>query len=82
MLREKLGKLGDALTMLHIGLTGKAREIKEDENAMEVVQVVMLLAVGVIAIAAVWAGVNGLLGEIWGWVTGSASKQSLSLSTP
>ena len=47
-------------------------EIKNDENAMEVIQVVMLIAVGVLAIAAVWAGVNGLLEQWWGQITGSS----------
>ena len=79
MLREKTGKLWDGLATLYTMLSFKAREIKEDESAMEVIQVVMLVAVGVIAIAAVWAGVNGLLATWWEAITNASGVQQTTL---
>jgi hypothetical protein len=59
--------------MLHRKLTELFVGLKGDENAMEVIQVVMLIAVGVLAIVAIWAGVNGLLEEWWGIITGAGN---------
>jgi hypothetical protein len=68
--------LRDSFTTVCIGAQREANEIKNDENAMEVIQVVMLIAVGVLAIAAVWAGVNGLLEQWWEQITGASSGNS------
>jgi len=73
MLRIKLGKFLDSLTMLYIGANRKINEIKEDEDAMEIIQVVMIIAVGVLAIVAVWAGINGFLEDLWDKITGSGA---------
>ena len=79
---KKLGGLCDALSLTAIAAQSKAREIKreirEDEHAMEVIQVVMIIAVGVIAIAAIWAGVNGLLKYWWDAILGGAKTQNLT----
>ncbi|MDR2357390.1 MAG: hypothetical protein LBD92_04830 [Oscillospiraceae bacterium] len=72
MLHEKLGSARDTLTAAYIKTVRKINEIRRDEDAMEVIQVVMIIAVGVLAIAAVWAGVNGLLEDIWRKITGAA----------
>ena len=69
---EKSRTLRDFLTMLFIRVDDKVADFKKDEDAMEVIQVVMLVAVGVLAIAAVWAGVNGLLEDWWEQITGAA----------
>ena len=76
MLSSKIRKLCDSFSTVCIGAKCKADELKNDENAMEVIQVVMLIAVGVLAIAAVWAGVNGLLESWWLQITGGASGNS------
>jgi hypothetical protein len=74
MLYEKFFRLTDRLGMFLIKAHCKADEIKRDENAMEVIQVVMLIAVGVLAIVAVWAGVNGFLTDIWEIITGGQDR--------
>ena len=78
---KKLGVLCDALMLAVITAQSKTREIKreirEDEHAMEVIQVVMIIAVGVIAIAAIWAGVNGLLKYWWDAILGHGGTQEL-----
>ena len=71
MLRNALGKLWDSLLIPFVKADRAVRELKEDENAMEVIQVVMLIAVGVLAIVAIWAGVNGLLEEFWDMIMGA-----------
>ncbi|MDR1131007.1 MAG: hypothetical protein LBL15_01125 [Oscillospiraceae bacterium] len=81
MLGKKLRTLRDSLAMMYVGTNRKIREIKEDENAMEVIQVVMLIAVGVLAITAVWAGVNGLLEEWWTIITGQETPGRPELPT-
>ena len=79
---KKLGSLCDALLLAVIAAQSRAREIKSDEQAMEVIQVVMLIAVGVIAIAAIWAGVNGLLREWWAAIMGARGIQDTSTGIP
>ena len=81
MLRNKIKKLNDSFTALCIGVKCKIEGLKNDEDAMEVIQVVMIIAVGVIAIAAVWAGVNGLLKTWWEKITGvdTGSQETFKL---
>ncbi|MDR2904221.1 MAG: hypothetical protein LBU77_06920 [Clostridiales bacterium] len=68
-----LKKLNDYMVMGYIKAMSKVDEIKEDENAMEVIQVVMIMAIGVIAVAAIWLGTNRLLEGWWGDITQKAS---------
>ena len=82
MKRKTLGNLYDSLTGKIVGAHRTVNEIKENEDAMEVIQVVMLIAVGVIAIAAVWAGVNGLLEQWWGMITGASGGSGGPSLTP
>ena len=82
MLRKKLTQLYDSLTMGMIKARAAWSEIKEDERAMEVIQVVMLIAVGVLAIYAVWAGVNGLLEKWWGQITGASTGSGPNIPKP
>ena len=82
MKRSIFCKLRDMLTLRIVGARNAADEIKQDEQAMEVIQVVMLIAVGVIAIAAVWAGVNGLLEQWWNMITGSSGGSGGPSLTP
>ncbi len=72
---KRISSLYDALLMGVVKAQTAWREVKEDENAMEVIQVVMLIAVGVIAIAAIWAGVNGLLKQWWDAILGKSGVQ-------
>jgi hypothetical protein len=70
---KRVRTLYDSLALAYVGAKLKAEEVKKDEKAMEVIQVVMLIAVGVLAIAAVWAGVNGLLEDWWHQITGNST---------
>ena len=79
MLKNKLRKLFDSLEAVCIGARCKTVELKNDEKAMEVIQVVMLIAVGVLAIVAVWAGVNGLLKDWWDMITGAEAPPPIKL---
>ena len=79
MLKEKLGRLYDSVMVATLRARLAWGEVKEGEDAMEVIQVVMLIAVGVIAIAAVWAGVNGLLKDWWEAITEGAKVQNTTL---
>ena len=76
MLREKVRKLQDSLLMLCIKAKSKAMELREDENAMEVIQVVILIAVGVVIIIAVWAAINGLLEKWWAIIIGQEPPET------
>ena len=42
-----------------------AEELKNDENGMEIVQVVLLILVGVLAIVMVWGFLGTWLGELF-----------------
>jgi len=75
MLREKVRKLQDSLLLLFIKTKSKVMELREDENAMEVIQVVILIAVGVIIILAVWAAIDGLLQEWWDIIRGVKPRE-------
>ena len=82
MPKETLRNLHHSLTMMMIRVRIRWSELKTDEDAMEVIQVVMLIAVGVIAIAAVWAGVNGLLEKWWAMITGASGGSGGPNLTP
>ena len=71
MFQKTIEKLRKTITSLCTNISHVLRKVKGDENAMEVIQVVMLIAVGVLAIVAVWAGINGLLEKWWGMITGA-----------
>lgn len=75
MLTKKMRSISDLFFMSYVRTKCQAHEIKNDEDAMEVIQVVMLIAVGVLAIAAVWAGVSGLLTDLWEQITGNATLE-------
>ena len=79
MVKEKLGKLYETLTASAIRTKTTLDGIKEDERAMEIIQVVMLIAVGVIAIAAVWTATNGLLATWWAAITAASGTQETVL---
>ena len=71
MTHKKVKKLLDLFAVAYIAANLKSKELKDNEDAMEVIQVVMLIAVGVLAITAVWAGINGYLEQLWGLITGA-----------
>ena len=77
MLKKMRESMKDVCVKSHC----KKEEFKADENAMEVIQVVMIIAVGVIAIAAVWAGVNGLLAQWWEQIVGVQAPPPITLPT-
>ena len=60
-----LKKLNSWFTMLCIKGKSKTEELKNDVSGMEVIQVVILVAVGVILVGALIALIGPLLAEWW-----------------
>ena len=67
-----MGKIIIALTMLFLKAKSKMDELKNDVSGMEVIQVVILVAVGVILIAALIALIGPLLADWWEAITEGA----------
>ena len=88
MLRKGLAVLGDAAMMAYVVVRTKistvAREIKEDVSGMEIIQVVMIIAIGVIAVSAVWVVLGDLIKQLWTQVTNASGniKSDYSLQGP
>ena len=81
MLKKGLEMIGDAATTAYVAIRTKlsatARELKEDVSGMEIIQVVMIIAIGVVAVAAVWIVLGDLIQERWGQVTGATDRMHL-----
>ena len=76
MKKGMISRLYDSLALMVIRTRMAVSDLRENEEAMEVIQVVMLIAVGVLAIAAVWAGVNGLLEKWWTLITNPSNTKT------
>ena len=48
-------------------------DLQKDERAMEIVQVVLLVLVGVLLILALWAVMSGWLANLWERITGTST---------
>ena len=76
MLRKGMEVISDATTMAYVAIRTKirttAREIKEDVSGMEIIQVVMIIAIGVIAVSAVWVVLGDLIKDLWEQVTNAS----------
>ena len=65
-MRQKLNML---LIMISAKLRNSAYDFKKDEQGLEVVQVVLIVLIGVLLIAALWAVLSGWLQELWAQIT-------------
>ena len=85
MLRKKLELVKDTMNMTYIkatnGAKAAARGLKEDVSGMEIIQVVMIIAIGVLAVAAVWVVLGDLIGELWKQIGTSGKLDPLDLTT-
>jgi Flp pilus assembly pilin Flp len=66
-----LQKLRDFPLAGYLSLKGLARDLKEDERGLEVVQVVLIILVGVLLVVALWGVLSGWLGDLWNRITGA-----------
>jgi len=62
-------KLEAAAFTVIMSIKGFFADIKNDESGMEIVQVVLLILVGVLAIVAIWGVLDGWLGDLWDRIT-------------
>jgi hypothetical protein len=69
-----LYKINTAVLTAVIGLKCFFSNLKNDERGMEVVQVVMLILVGVLAITMVWGLLSGWLNDLWVIIIGKGSE--------
>ena len=60
--------------MAYLAMTGAVRDLKEDERGLEVVQVVLIVLVGVLLIAALYGVLSGWLEQLWNSITGSGNS--------
>ena len=49
-------------------------DLRKDERGMEIVQVVLLILVGVLAIVLIWGLLQGWLIDLWNQIIGKASE--------
>lgn len=65
----------DALILLGVlGIKRFFGELKKDEGAMEVVQVVLLVLVAVLAVVLIWGFLSGWLQDLFDIITGKAGE--------
>ncbi|MDR0935114.1 MAG: hypothetical protein LBM98_00360 [Oscillospiraceae bacterium] len=64
-----ISKLQDKALMAYILVKGFISDFKKNEQGMEIVQVVLLILVGVLAIVAIWGALSGWLQELWTKIT-------------
>jgi len=67
-----MGKILTLMTMLYLSAKCKMAELKNDVSGMEVIQVVILVAVGVILVGALIALIGPLLKDWWDAITKGA----------
>ena len=83
MLSKKMAVFGDAITMAYIKMCTKAgaaaRELKDDVSGMEIIQVVMIIAIGVVSVAAVWAVLGPFIQKLWTQISGKGEISPLTL---
>lgn len=64
-------KFRDFPLAAYFAIAGLARELRDDERGLEVVQVVLIILVGVLLVVALWGSLSGWLSELWGNITGA-----------
>jgi hypothetical protein len=67
-----IGKFNGAAMTAYVWFKGLLSDLKKDERAMEIVQVVLLILVGVLAITMINGLLTGWLQELWITITGVA----------
>ena len=67
----------NALTVrAYLGLKGFISDLRNDEKGMEVVQVVLIILIGVLLVAVLWAALSGWLGGIWERIVSEETPQA------
>ena len=72
MLKKLRTSLRDSLTLPYIKGKGKVDELKNDVSGMEIIQVVILVAIGVVLVGALIVLIGPLLAEWWEEITNGA----------
>lgn len=67
-------KIYDLPLLAYLAATGFIRRVKEDERGLSgVVVAVLLILVAVLAVAFLWGGLSGWLGELWDKITSNGN---------
>ena len=86
MLKKKVEAMADAITLALIAVKNKAattaRELKADASGMEIIQVVMIVAISVLAVAGVWVFMKDLIIQLWQNITGTSTNLTGLPATP
>jgi len=86
MLKKKAAAMYDAMTLAFIAAKNKvgaiSRELKDDVGGMEIIQVVMIIAISVLAVAGVWVFLKDLIIELWQNITGTSTNLEGLPATP
>ena len=67
-------KAKNALLMGYLKTVSFFNDLRKDEGGMEIVQVVLLILVGVLAIVLIWGLLQGWLIELWNIITGKVKE--------
>ena len=67
-------KAKNALLMGYLKTVSFFNDLRKDEGGMEIVQVVLLILVGVLAIVLIWGLLQGWLIELWQKIIGKAEE--------
>lgn len=66
------------LTKAYLGVSGFARELKEDQRGLSgVVVAVLLILVAVLAVVAIWGFLGDYIKDIWEDITGKSTFEPL-----
>jgi len=71
-----LSKLDALAVFVILKVKGYFTDFKKDEGGMEIVQVVLLILIGVLAIVAIWGVLDGWLADLWGRIAGKEVAES------
>ena len=86
MLKGKREAMQDLTTMAYVKvktwISATARGLKEDVSGMEIIQVVMIIAMGILAVVAVYAALGDLLKNLWAQISGKGNLPDMDSLTP
>lgn len=69
-----LNKIKMLPIMLQYAIMNFVHDLKEDENGMsDAVTTILLVLVGVLAVAMIWGFMGDWIGELWAQITGKAA---------
>ena len=69
-------KLQNAMLLGYMKSKSFIEDLRKDERGMEIVQVVLIILVGVLAIVLIWGLLQGWLQDLWSQITGTAGDIS------